>query len=51
MISSLADVDVAYFPDSHEFVALSTLPDPAGEEGFYVVVPRNAAVEYFEGED
>lgn len=50
MISSVSEVDVAVFPDSDKFVALSSLAGMK-EEDFYAVVPRSAAVEYFEGED
>jgi uncharacterized cupin superfamily protein len=51
VISSVADVDVAVFPDSDKFVALSNLRGESTENGFYSVVPRSAAVDYFEGED
>jgi uncharacterized cupin superfamily protein len=51
MISSLAEVDVAVFPDSDKIVALSAPPGKAPEESFYLVVPQNAAVDYFEGEE
>jgi uncharacterized cupin superfamily protein len=51
MISSLAEVDVAVFPDSDKIVALSAPPGKTPEESFYLVVPQNAAVDYFEGEE
>jgi uncharacterized cupin superfamily protein len=51
MISSLAEVDVAVFPDSDKIVALSAPPGKSPEESFYLVVPQNAAVDYFEGEE
>jgi uncharacterized cupin superfamily protein len=51
MISSLADVDVAVFPDSGKVVALSAPRGKALEDHFYVVVPQDAAVDYFEGEE
>jgi len=51
MISSLAAADVAVFPDSGKIVALSAPPGKAPEERFYLVVPQNAAVDYFEGEE
>jgi uncharacterized cupin superfamily protein len=51
MISSLPEVDVALFPDSGKIVALSAPPGKAPEDRFYVVLPQDAAVDYFEGEE
>jgi uncharacterized cupin superfamily protein len=51
MISSLAEVDVAVFPDSDKFLALSMPPGRPREDAFYEVVPRKAAVDYFAGEE
>jgi uncharacterized cupin superfamily protein len=51
MISSLPEVDVAVFPDSGKIVALSAPPRTASEDRFYLVVPQDAAVDYFEGEE
>ena len=51
VMSTRAEADVAVFPDSDKIVALSAPPGKAPEEAFYLVVPQNAAVDYFEGEE
>ena len=51
MVSSLADVDVAVFPDSGKILAMSAPPGKDLDDRFYVVVPQAAAVDYFQGEE
>lgn len=50
MLSSTADVEIAVYPDSRKIGAFATLPD--GEEGaFRLLVPQDAGVDYFAGEE
>ena len=50
MLSSPADVEVAVYPDSGK-VGVFASAGQEGGESFRLILPQDAAVDYFQGEE